>query len=280
MATIAVGAPPAQQAPEAQPRTSWFAERGPAQFIAAIAAVLGGWIVLFFFLRGRNTLALAPADTKPLHVWLSDLQTRVGEGRNTNPLFTYFFNPIRSVIDAFGTAIADLIAHRRGNADAARFRYRFEPRGNVDAVAKDIVSLRDHVTEIEADAVDQDPRRRHVTIALRHALLKVHGTAQRFGDALEFHQHAVTGGLDDAALAFGDRRVDELQAYRFQSCESPCLIDFHETAVADDIRREDGGKPAFYARRFRLAHGPLRMGLGSMPLSAAKSTRRQCRRSI
>ena len=62
-------------------------------------------------MRGRNTLALAPADTKPLHVWLSDLQTRVGEGRNTNPLFTYFFNPIRSVIDAFGTAIADLIAH-------------------------------------------------------------------------------------------------------------------------------------------------------------------------
>jgi len=111
MATIAVGAPPAQQAPEAQPRTSWFAERGPAQFIAAIGAVLGVWIVGFFLLRGRNTLALAPADTKPLHVWLSDLQTRVGEGRNTNPLFTYFFNPIRSVIDAFGTAIADLIAH-------------------------------------------------------------------------------------------------------------------------------------------------------------------------
>ena len=111
MATIAVGAPPAPPAPEAQPRTSWFSERGPAQFIAAIGAVLGVWIVLFILLRGRNTLALAPADTKPLHVWLSDLQTRVGEGRNTNPLFTYFFNPIRSVIDAFGTAIADLIAH-------------------------------------------------------------------------------------------------------------------------------------------------------------------------
>ena len=63
----------------------------------------------------------------------------------------------------------------------------FEPRGNVDAVAKDIVSLRNHVTEIEADAVDQDSRRRHVTVAPRHALLKVHSTAQRFGDALEFH---------------------------------------------------------------------------------------------
>jgi glycine betaine/proline transport system permease protein len=111
MATLAVNAPPAPKAPEAQPRTSWFAERGPAQFISAIAAILGVWIALFSVLHGRNTLALAPADTKPLHVWLSDLQTSVGEGRNTNPLFTYFFNPIRSVIDAFGTVISDLIAH-------------------------------------------------------------------------------------------------------------------------------------------------------------------------
>ncbi|RDH79301.1 ABC transporter permease subunit [Mycolicibacterium moriokaense] len=115
MATITVKAPsepPAPSTPQAEGGLrTWLSERGPAQFLAAIGAVLGVWIVLFFFLRGRNTLSLAPADTKPLHVWLSDLQTRVGEGRNTNPLFTYLFNPIRSVIDAFGTAISDLIAH-------------------------------------------------------------------------------------------------------------------------------------------------------------------------
>jgi glycine betaine/proline transport system permease protein len=111
MATLTVGAPPAPAAPEAQTRTSWLSERGPAQFLSLIGGILGVWILLFFALRGRNTEELAPADTKPLHVWLSDLQTRVGEGRNTNPLFTYFFNPIRSVIDAFGTFISDLIAH-------------------------------------------------------------------------------------------------------------------------------------------------------------------------
>src|SRR3977135_2836292 len=105
MATTAVGTPPAPPAPAAQPRTSWFSERGPAQFIAAIGVVLGVWMVLFTLLRGRNPLALAPADTKPLHVWLSDLQTSVGEGRNTNPLFTYFFNPIRSVSDTSGTQL-------------------------------------------------------------------------------------------------------------------------------------------------------------------------------
>ena len=112
MATLTVGAPSAPPAPEQRRSVaSWFAERGPAQFLSVISGILGVWILLFFALRGRNTEELAPADTKPLHVWLSDLQTRVGEGRNTNPLFTYFFNPIRSVIDAFGTLISDLIAH-------------------------------------------------------------------------------------------------------------------------------------------------------------------------
>jgi glycine betaine/proline transport system permease protein len=112
MATVAVEAPSAPPAPEERRSVgSWFAERGPAQYFAALGGVLVVWLAFFGLLHGRDTRELAPADTTWLHVWLSDLQTRVGEGRNTNPLFTYFFNPIRSVIDAFGTAIADLIAH-------------------------------------------------------------------------------------------------------------------------------------------------------------------------
>ena len=115
MATLTADAPPSAPAPETRRSLSWFAERGPAQFIAAIGAVLAVWIVLFTMFRGRNTLALAPADTNALHNWLSDLQTRVGEGRNTNPLFIYVFNPIRAVIDAFATAIQGLIAHPVGD---------------------------------------------------------------------------------------------------------------------------------------------------------------------
>lgn len=85
-------------------------ERGPARATTTLAAVVVIWIVLFTALRGRATLALAPADTTALHRWLSALQTSVAEHRSSNPLFTYFFDPIRSAIDAFATAIADLIA--------------------------------------------------------------------------------------------------------------------------------------------------------------------------
>ena len=86
----------------------------------------------------------------------------------------------------------------------------FEPRRNIDAIAEDIVSFHDHITEIDADTVKKGAGSWHVTVAPRHALLKINGAAQCFGDALEFHQHPVTRGLDDAALAFDDGWIDQL----------------------------------------------------------------------
>ena len=65
MATIAVGAPPTPSEPEAQPRTSWFSARGPAQFSAAIGAVLGVWLIGFFFLRGHGEKHAEAEPAKP-----------------------------------------------------------------------------------------------------------------------------------------------------------------------------------------------------------------------
>ena len=76
---------------------------------AAVLVVLA-WLVGFAALRGRDTLALAQADLTPLHNRLNDLNDAVGAGRNTNPLFLYFFNEIRQVIDVLATFIQSLIA--------------------------------------------------------------------------------------------------------------------------------------------------------------------------
>jgi hypothetical protein len=67
--------------------------------------------------------------------------------------------------------------------------------------------------------------------------LEIHCAAERFGDALEFHQHSITGGINDTTLTFGDRRVDQLQPHRLEPREGPRLIDLHETAVANHVRR-------------------------------------------
>jgi glycine betaine/proline transport system permease protein len=64
----------------------------------------------FVTLRGRDTLALAQADLTPLHERLNGLNDAVSAGRSTNPLFIYFFDVIRSVIDTMATAVQALIA--------------------------------------------------------------------------------------------------------------------------------------------------------------------------
>jgi hypothetical protein len=45
-----------------------------------------------------------------------------------------------------------LIVDLCGDADAARLRQRFKPRGDVDALAVDVRAFAKHVAKIDADA--------------------------------------------------------------------------------------------------------------------------------
>ena len=133
----------------------------------------------------------------------------------------------------------------------------FEARRHIDPVAKNIAPVHDHVAEIDADAVEQRARRGHVAVAPRHALLEIDGAAQRLGDALELDQHAVAHRLDDAALAFRDRGVDQLELNRLEARERSRLVHFHQTAVADHVRRDDCGEPAIGLMRFHSCSDPV-----------------------
>jgi glycine betaine/proline transport system permease protein len=76
----------------------------------AVAGTLALWVVVWLLLRGRDTLHLSPASLTPLHRWLNDVNDSVGANRNSSPVFLYFFNEIRAVIDALAIFIRDLIA--------------------------------------------------------------------------------------------------------------------------------------------------------------------------
>ncbi|MET8565991.1 ABC transporter permease subunit [Streptomyces flaveolus] len=75
-----------------------------------VAAVVVAWLVLFAVLRGRQTLTLAAAELTDLHRWFNDVNDSVGADRNSNPLFLYFFNEIRLVIDTLVTFVQELIS--------------------------------------------------------------------------------------------------------------------------------------------------------------------------
>ena len=64
-------------------------------------------------------------------------------------IFDFFF---AEVLEAAPNLASDLLENVARNTYAARFSQRFEPRGNVDAVAVDIVAVDDHITEVDADA--------------------------------------------------------------------------------------------------------------------------------
>lgn len=75
-----------------------------------VGAILVLWLVLFAVLRGKHTLTLAAADLTDLHRWFNDVNDSIGADRNSNPLFLYFFNEIRLVIDSLVTFVQELIS--------------------------------------------------------------------------------------------------------------------------------------------------------------------------
>ncbi|HEX7305355.1 ABC transporter permease [Lentzea sp.] len=86
----------------------------PRRELPRKALVVGGivlaWLVLWLVFRNVGTLPLDASELTPLHRWVNEVNDAVGASRNTNPVFLYFFNEIRLVIDEFVTFVQALIA--------------------------------------------------------------------------------------------------------------------------------------------------------------------------
>ena len=97
-------------------------------------------------------------------------------------------------------------------------------------------------------------------IAVDHRPLDLDRAADRIDDARKFHQHAVAGGLDDAAAMLPDLRIDELAAMRPQALERALLVRSHQPRIARDIGGEDRRKTARFSRGYRLARPSAPVG--------------------
>ncbi|WP_019871468.1 ABC transporter permease [Salinispora oceanensis] len=76
----------------------------------AVVALLALWLVAWTLLRGQDMLELPRATLTDLHHWLNDVNDSVGASRNSSPIFLYFFNEIRAVMDALVTFVQGFIA--------------------------------------------------------------------------------------------------------------------------------------------------------------------------
>src|SRR6516164_1854886 len=66
--------------------------------------------------------------------------------------------------------------------------------------------------------------RRDTRVALGHRLLHRDRAAHCIDDAGELYQHAVAGGLDDAAVVLGDLRIEKLTAQCLEAFERAFLV--------------------------------------------------------
>ncbi|HWB36890.1 MAG TPA: ABC transporter permease subunit, partial [Rugosimonospora sp.] len=75
-----------------------------------VLAVLAGWVVLWFPLRGRHTLALATVKSTPLQERINDFRHWVDLHRYSNPFLTDVVGVIRDAIDKFATFLQSLLS--------------------------------------------------------------------------------------------------------------------------------------------------------------------------
>ena len=108
--------------------------------------------------------------------------------------------------------VLDFVVNLAGDADAAGLAGAFQPRGDVDAGAVQIVAIDDDFAQVDAHPENHPGILGHMGVAPGHLPLDRHRAVDRVHGAGEFHQQAVAGGLENAAGVFGDGGVDQFLA--------------------------------------------------------------------
>ena len=78
-----------------------------------------------------------------------------------------------------------------------------------------------------------------------HRALNAEGAANRIDRAGKLYQDAIAGSLHKATAMFGDLRLQEGLAQRFERAEGTFLVATHQPAVANDVSCEYCCQPPF-----------------------------------
>src|SRR4051794_888220 len=133
------------------------------------------------------------------------------------------------------------------DADATGFRDPLKARGNIDAIAKDIVVVDDDIADVDTDPEFNPDTLRDVGVLHGHAALDLNRAAGGIDGAGKLDQHSVAGSLDDATAMRGDYWIEQRLSERLQIGKRAFLVTSHQTAVTGDIRRQDRCQSSFHA---------------------------------
>ena len=135
---------------------------------------------------------------------------------------------------------AHLLDDRRRRADAARVCERFEPRGDVDRVAEDLL-LDGEIAEMHPDAKAQAAILRKAGLAPSELRLHVERARDRVDGTGELREQVVADRVHDPAAMLAHVARDRV-AVRAQHLRRRRLVLRHAAAVADRVGAQDRGE--------------------------------------
>ena len=140
-----------------------------------------------------------------------------------------------------GQARADLIAHGTGEANTARFCERLQSGGDVDAVAEQVWSFDEDVSEMDADTKPHLLAGRATLVFFFNGVLYRDGAFDGIDRTRKIGDKTVAGGIEDPAAMRGDQSIED-DPVGLQPPQRADLVQPHQPAVLGNIGREDHGK--------------------------------------
>jgi hypothetical protein len=138
----------------------------------------------------------------------------------------------------------DLIVGSRGDADAAGFCDALKPRGNVNAVSKDVVGLDDYVADIDAHTECNAPLFHLTDSKFFNAGLELHSSSDRFDRAWKLCQEPIAAVFHDAAAVFRNSRLDTARKERGQFGMRSLFVAMHKSRIASHVGGQYRRQPA------------------------------------
>ena len=137
----------------------------------------------------------------------------------------------------------DEVAHRARHGDAAGLGQGLDARGQVHAVAEDVLVLvvDDDFAQMHADAEQHALLLAQRVVEAGHPLLDVDRGGDRRHGRAELGQHGVARRADQAATADVDGRAPDLDLGRLEMTEGACLRAFHHPGESGEVGMDDGG---------------------------------------
>ncbi|GEO18996.1 hypothetical protein MAE02_66920 [Microvirga aerophila] len=128
------------------------------------------------------------------------------------------------------------------DVNASRLSKTLQSRGDIHAVAEEVVAAHYHVTDMHPDPESKALLIWLILINGYERVLHFDSTPNGINGAGEFGQNAVTSSISDPATMFSDEPVHDL-AMSGQDPDGCILILAHQTRVACHISRKDSSQP-------------------------------------